>query len=674
VKNYEVIDSALIAEVPAKTVLGIDIGSRNAKAALLHNGEIFTAITATGLRMQETAEELLESLFEQSGIALEGIKYVVCTGYGRVSLQFAGIPSEIQTEISCHAMGAHFLNAGTKTIIDIGGQDAKGIQIDPATGKVIKFRMNDKCAAGTGRFLERAALLLDLKLKDFGPAALRATKEIDVSSQCVVFAESEVVSLRAKGESPENIAAGVLFASARRVVSLLNTIPLEADLVFTGGVSNNVGMKHALEQLLGHPIVIPKLNMVFAGALGAAISAGRLSEETERVRGQEAAAQKADLSDLTRKINDAELSFIERQDAKKVGYLCTYTPVEILSAAGIAHSRLAKCGTPDVVARGETFVKSVFCDITKSIIGHFAAEDPQYDALDQVAVFYTCDSMRATADAIDHYYKPVNGYTVPRGSEKETVREMFRQQLLCFKCDMETLSGNLISDESIREQLDIHKKLRKQIKEISALRKRNNPPISGSDFLEITRAFRTIPAAELLPEMQDIYKRLHCIPNDDVPRVRLMIAGGMMADGDRLLLSLLESIPFVEVVVEDHCTGLSPFYNETAPDDDPWTELANAYLDQAPCARQYPLQKRVDFMSGLAEEYKVDAVIFNYLKFCPCYGITKNSFMKRFQQMGIPVLEIDSDYSQGNVGQIKTRLEAFLEVLNENQGGVKNCV
>jgi benzoyl-CoA reductase/2-hydroxyglutaryl-CoA dehydratase subunit BcrC/BadD/HgdB len=151
-----------------------------------------------------------------------------------------------------------------------------------------------------------------------------------------------------------------------------------------------------------------------------------------------------------------------------------------------------------------------------------------------------------------------------------------------------------------------------------------------------------------------------------------MIAGGMIADGDRRIMGILEKDLGINIVVEDHCTGLSPFYYDTQKSDDPWQELANAYLDQAPCARQYPLSKRVDFSSSIAKEYNVDAVIFTYLKFCPCYGMTKNSFIKRFQDMGIPILELDVDYSKGDTGQIKTRLEAFIEVLKETKGGYKS--
>lgn len=188
-------------------------------------------------------------------------------------MEFGDTPREILTEISCHAMGSHFLNAGTKTIIDIGGQDSKAIKVDPDNGKVVEFIMNDRCAAGTGRFLEKVAGLLDYSIDELGEEALKSKKNLSISSQCVVFAESEIISLKAKGERREDIAAGIHFAAARRVRNLVNRLGIEPELVFSGGVSNNAGMKYALEQITGYSIKKTKLNMIYAGSLGAAIYA-----------------------------------------------------------------------------------------------------------------------------------------------------------------------------------------------------------------------------------------------------------------------------------------------------------------------------------------------------------------------------------------------------------------
>lgn len=272
-KLETVIEPEYISLIDKYTVIGIDIGSRGAKAVLLHKGEMYTSIIETGINMQDTANELLDDLFLQSGISINDVNYIVGTGYGRISMSFENTLSDVVTEISCHAMGCHFLNKGTRTIIDIGGQDSKAIKVNPANGKVEEFIMNDKCAAGSGRFLEKVALLLGYTLDEVGPASLRAKNEIDISSQCVVFAESEVVSLKVKGAMAEDIAAAINLSIARRVKSLVNRIGIESEILFSGGVSNNPGMRYALEKVLGEKIKDTKLDMVYAGALGAAIYA-----------------------------------------------------------------------------------------------------------------------------------------------------------------------------------------------------------------------------------------------------------------------------------------------------------------------------------------------------------------------------------------------------------------
>lgn len=278
-KDY--LDPEVWPRVTEDKVIGLDLGSRTGKAVLLADNRLYTATTPTGVYMQETADKLLKKLFKQSGLQLSDIRHIIGTGYGRISLQFENTPHEIVTEISCHALGAHFLNPKVKTIVDIGGQDSKAIRVDPRNGKVAEFIMNDKCAAGTGRFLEKVAHLLDITLEELGQEALKADAPADISSQCVVFAESEVISLKAKGISRANIAAGIHIATARRVRNLLNRIGLEPDLVFSGGVSNNLGMRKALEELLGVSISQVKLDTIYAGALGAALFAQKAAQAAD---------------------------------------------------------------------------------------------------------------------------------------------------------------------------------------------------------------------------------------------------------------------------------------------------------------------------------------------------------------------------------------------------------
>ncbi len=272
-KLSEILDPEFAQSLSNARVVGVDIGSRATKCVLLYDGELFSTIVASGVSSRKTAQEVIGKLLDEAGKKLTDLEYIVGTGYGRVAIEFDEVPGQMVTEISCHAIGAHYLNKDTRTIIDIGGQDSKAIKLDPKTGRVAEFIMNDKCAAGTGRFLEKVAGMLELKLEELGEEALKAENPAQVSSQCVVFAESEVVSLKAKGESKANISAGIHYATARRVKSLINRIDIQDTVLFTGGVSNNPGMHKAIEDVLRITLGKTKLDLTLAGALGAAIYA-----------------------------------------------------------------------------------------------------------------------------------------------------------------------------------------------------------------------------------------------------------------------------------------------------------------------------------------------------------------------------------------------------------------
>lgn len=665
----EVVDEKQLGKITDSRVIGIDIGSRTGKAILLSGGRLYTASVYTGINMQETADELLEELLDKSGLKREEIEYIVGTGYGRVALQYEDIPSQIVTEISCHAMGAHFLDASVRTIVDIGGQDSKAIKVDHRNGTVVEFVMNDKCAAGTGRFLEKVAEILELSIDELGTEAVKSDAPSEISSQCVVFAESEVISLRAKNEKPEDIAAGIHFASARRVRNLLKRVGIEPGLVFSGGVSNNAGMRKALEVLLGHKLITTKIDTIYAGALGAAIHAQNY------VRAGRAQAQawsseyKLDLTGLNNRIAKEQEAWITQADSnKKVGYLCSYTPLELISAAGVSHMRLFKAGDSEIVASGEQITQSVFCDFTKSILGAFKEKDPLYTAIDKVYTFYTCDCIKTVSEAIGEFFTPTDIYTLPRQKEKQSSRSFYNSQIAHFKKDLEALSGKSIDDAAVREQIRLYNQARELLTRISQLRKRPNPPLTGKDFLELIKGYYYLPAEELIPLYQDIYNKLAAVPQEGERKVRLFMAGGIIADGDRKLLELIEDEIGARIVAEDHCTGLKIASSRVDENADPYQALAEGYIDQVPCARMKPLQERVDISGQLAQEYDVDGILYVYLKFCPCYGQIKNEFFRHYQELGIPVLELPVDYSKSDQGQLKTRLEAFIEVLKERKG------
>lgn len=244
---------------------GIDIGSVATKG-VLYNGEVAGSIVIpTGWSPREASRLALSMVLERFGVARELIRSIIATGYGRVSADFA---DRMVTEITCHAKGAYSMNPGIRTVIDIGGQDSKIIRLDDK-GNVIDFVMNDKCAAGTGRFLEVMARILETEVQDIDTLAADA-KAVPISSMCTVFAESEVVSLLAKGVSRESIARGVLESIAGRVLALAGRLDSTPGIAFTGGLSQSRVLRGILEQRFGLPMFASSFSQI-AGALGGAV-------------------------------------------------------------------------------------------------------------------------------------------------------------------------------------------------------------------------------------------------------------------------------------------------------------------------------------------------------------------------------------------------------------------
>jgi len=247
---------------------GVDVGSTQTKAIILDEERRIVGRTLidTGANVTRAAERAFDEALKGAGLHREEIAYVVGTGYGRYKVAFGD--AQI-TEISCHAKGASRLFPGTQTVIDMGGQDAKGIRVGEG-GEVKDFVMNDKCAAGTGRFLANAAEAIGLSLDEIGEISLRAKNPVRLSTVCTVFVESDIMAYLAQGKKVEDILGGVHSAIAARTVSLVRRVGIEPEVTFTGGVSLNIGMVRALEGKLGMPLnVSPESH--FMGAIGAAL-------------------------------------------------------------------------------------------------------------------------------------------------------------------------------------------------------------------------------------------------------------------------------------------------------------------------------------------------------------------------------------------------------------------
>ena len=249
---------------------GVDVGSTQTKAVIVDEGRriVSRSLTDTGANVMRAAEEAFQEALRSGDVREEEVEYVVGTGYGRYKVTFGNTQV---TEISCHGRGAVQMFPGTRTVVDMGGQDTKAIRVAP-TGEVVDFCMNDKCAAGTGRFLGAASAALDIPLDRLGPTALRGEKAVKISTTCTVFAESEVLSWLGRGKKIEDILLGVHQSIAGRSAGLARRVGIEDQVTFTGGVAKNVAMIETLNRALGVTVNVSD-DSQYMGALGAALFA-----------------------------------------------------------------------------------------------------------------------------------------------------------------------------------------------------------------------------------------------------------------------------------------------------------------------------------------------------------------------------------------------------------------
>ena len=251
---------------------GVDVGSTQTKAVIIDDGLriVGQSLIDTGANVTLAAERAYEIALAEADIReeQEGVGFIIGTGYGRYRVTFGDAQT---TEISCHARGAAQMFPGTRTVLDMGGQDTKAIKVS-TNGEVLDFSMNDKCAAGTGRFLGAAAVALDIPLDDLGPTALLSDRPQRISTTCTVFAESEILSWLGKGKKTEDILLGVHQSVGSRAMALLSRVGIEPEVTFTGGVARNAGMVQVISDLLGFPVNHSEESH-FMGALGAALFA-----------------------------------------------------------------------------------------------------------------------------------------------------------------------------------------------------------------------------------------------------------------------------------------------------------------------------------------------------------------------------------------------------------------
>jgi predicted CoA-substrate-specific enzyme activase len=256
---------------------GIDVGSTMTKVVILNGGVIASIIGPTGPEQRRLANKVMEEALKKAVISFQKVTYIVSTGYGRINVPFA---DKQFTEITCHARGILHLFPKARIIIDIGGQDVKGIKID-AAGKIIDFVMNDKCAAGSGRFIEVIADTLEVSLDKVGSLSLQSKNPAKISNICTIWAQQEVAASLAQGIPISDLLAGVHHSLADRICRMVNRLRVEDVVVVTGGGAKNKGLLKALSEQLAHEILVPEEPLI-TGALGAALLGREIVEQAKK--------------------------------------------------------------------------------------------------------------------------------------------------------------------------------------------------------------------------------------------------------------------------------------------------------------------------------------------------------------------------------------------------------
>ncbi len=626
--------------------LGIDIGSLSTDAVLLNDKKEIVSyeVIATGASSKKACDKIYNQILQITKLDAKDIDYVVATGYGRIKVPFA---DEVVTEITCHARGANYCFPNARTVIDIGGQDSKAIKLD-AKGNVLDFSMNDKCAAGTGRFLEVMARTLEIELDDMGELSLKGTDSVSISSLCTVFAESEVVSLIGADHKTENICKGLHVSIAKRVSAQAKRVGLEEDVIMTGGVAKNIGVVRELEKKLSCSIQIPDEPQI-AGALGAALIA------LENALSQKTAGKGVECKEVS--IADVELGDNERP---KIGYFCTYTPVEIIRAAGFHPIRI-KGEEGDNSSNGELLCNNI-CSYIKTI-----ADKKTSGALDQLeGVVFTnsCDGMRRLYDAwkrIDNGSKFNHILDIPKNSDEASVL-YFADLIKSFKERLENFYKLKINIEDINKSISLYNEVRDRV--TLFLQKQWNGYVgySGYEIYSLLKkGINAVPEKfnDYVGYLSSLMKQIGDVP-ENKSQPKLLIWGSILENEE--IIKIIENTG-ARVVLDDLCTGSRFFDKKVEITDNPYRSISERYLKKSPCSRMVNVFERIKNTIALIERRAINGAVYHTLKFCDHslydYPLIKQEFTKN----NIPLLHINCDDGSKSEGQVKTRIEAFIEQL-----------
>jgi len=631
--------------------IGIDIGSMSANGVLLNEKKeiLSSVIIPTGASSKKAGEKTYQQLLTEHKLSEKDIDYIVATGYGRIKVPFA---QEVVTEITCHAKGANYYFPNARTIIDIGGQDSKVIKVD-ASGNVLDFVMNDKCAAGTGRFLEVMARTLEIELEDMGGISLAGKDNVSVSSLCTVFAESEVVSLVGADHKTADICRGLHISIAKRITAQVKRLGLEEEVVMTGGVAKNIGVVTELERSLGCKIKIadePQIN----GALGAAL----IALEKARLKATPVTSSSSGSVSGSSGASTIEFS-AEDNTLPKIGYFCSYTPVELIRAAGFHPVRIK--GTDKESCSADEVLCSNICPYIKAVVDQKI--NGYLDDFKGMVFVNSCDGMRRLYDAWVKLDGKKNTFNyildIPKNTDDDAVL-YYANLLKNFKEKMESYFTLKINTDDINRSISLYNTTREKVRLF--LQKYWNGYVgpSGYEIFSLLKKGVNVLPEKFTAYLNNYAKQVENIRDTrDVPR--LFVWGSIMENEN--IIKVIEDAG-AKVVAEDLCNGSRYFDAQISVDSDPILSIARRYIKRAPCSRMVNVLERINNALTLMQEKSIHGAIYHTLKFCDHNLLDYPLIKKTFHEKNVPLLHLNCDYTMSSEGQIKTRVEAFLEQLN----------
>ena len=352
-----------------------------------------------------------------------------------------------------------------------------------------------------------------------------------------------------------------------------------------------------------------------------------------------------------------EIEEWKKEGKKVVGHRCLYVPEEIIHAAGMLP--YPTFGTPEPISKADSYFQPCACEFVRNLFD--LALDKELDFLDSMVLCNTCDAVRHLYNMWDSYIDTVSCYMVnnPQKMYAESGVQFYLRELEKFKELMEDLSGTQITDDSLKKSIELFDETRRLLKELNSLRKRDIPAISGSEFLRVSMASMLIPKEKANPLLKQVIDEVKDREIEEGDGPRIMLTGSIM--DNPTLIELVEEMGGV-VVADDFCTSAKYFWYETKPNSNPMEAIARFNLDRSVCGHTHPVDNRYDYMYEIIDDFNVDGIIYFNIKYCHPFVYESATIKKQLEEKA-PVLILETDHSLSGLGQLKTRVQAFIEML-----------